>query len=325
MSSLPVVAIVGAPNVGKSSLVNRILRRRRAVVSEEPGTTRDRGYSRAEWAGREFTLVDTGGMEPEARVGLEALVTLQARVAVEGADVVVHLTDSRVGPTEADAAIARELRKAPGRNIVLVVNKLDDPAGDSERYRFYSLGEGEPHAISALHGIGVGDLLDVVVSLLPGSEPEEEDGLPRLAIVGRPNVGKSTLLNRLLGSERAVVSEVAGTTTDAVAGEVEVEGEDRVERYLLLDTAGISKNVRRARGVPYYSSLRTEEAIRRSDVALLLVDGVDGLVGGDLRIARQIEEAGSSCGVVINKRDLVSAERLREIGDAVSARMTDLK
>jgi GTPase len=324
VSRLPVVAIVGAPNVGKSSLVNRILGRRGAVVAEGPGTTRDRGYNRAEWAGREFVLVDTGGMEPAARVGLEALVTLQARVAVEEADVVIHLVDARVGPTEADAAIARELRRVPGRKrIVLAVNKLDNPADDAERYRFYALGEGEPHAISALHGIGVGDLLDVVVSLLPESEPAEADLLPRLAIVGRPNVGKSTLLNRLLGSERAVVSEVAGTTTDAVAGEVEVE--DSVERYLLLDTAGMSKNARWARGVPYYSSLRTAEAIRRSDVSLLLVDAVEGLVGGDLRIARQIEEAGSSCGVIINKRDLVAAERLREIGEDIGARMTDLK
>jgi len=325
VSRLPVVAIVGAPNVGKSSLVNRIVGRRGAVVSEEPGTTRDRGYSRAEWAGREFVLVDTGGMEPEARASeLEALVTLQARVAVEEADVVVHLTDARVGPTEADAAIARELRRAgEGREVVLAVNKLDNPADDSERYRFYSLGEGEPHAISALHGIGVGDLLDVIVALLPeDSGPAEDDGLPQLAIVGRPNVGKSTLLNRLLGSERAVVSEVAGTTTDAVAGEVEVEAG---ERYVLLDTAGMSKNARRARGVPYYSSLRTAEAIRRSDVSLLLVDALEGLVGGDMRIASQIEEAGSSCGVVINKRDLVSAERLREIGEDVAARMTDLK
>jgi len=319
-----VVAVVGAPNVGKSSLVNRILRRRGAVVWEQPGTTRDRGYNRAEWAGREFTLVDTGGMEPDARVGLQALVTLQAKVALEEADLIVHLVDARVGPTEADAAIARELRKVPGR-VVLAVNKLDNPADDTERYRFYSLGEGEPHPISALHGIGIGDLLDVVVSLLPESEPGEEDRLPRLAILGRPNVGKSTLLNRLLGSERAVVSEMPGTTTDAVAGEVEVETKEGVERFLLLDTAGMSKNVRRARGVPYYSALRTAEAIRRSDVSLLLVDAVDGLVGGDLRIARQIEEAGSSCGVVINKRDLVSPERLREIGDAVAARMSDLK
>jgi GTPase len=213
---LPVVAIVGAPNVGKSALINRILGRRQAVVAGEPGTTRDRSYSRAEWAGREFVLVDTGGMEPAARMGLEALVTLQARVAVEEADVVVHVVDAHTGPTEADAAVARELR---GGRVVLTVNKLDNPTDDTERYRFYALGEGEPHAISALHGLGVGDLLDVVVSVLPEAEAEEEE-LPRLAIVGRPNVGKSTLLNRLLGAERAVVSEVAGTTTDAVAGEV---------------------------------------------------------------------------------------------------------
>jgi len=324
VSRLPVVAVVGAPNVGKSSLVNRIMRRRGAVVSERPGTTRDRAYNRAEWAGREFTLVDTGGMEPRAKVGLEALVTLQARVAVEEADVVLHLTDARLGVTEADAVIARELRRARGQ-AVLAVNKLDNPADDTERHGFYSLGEGEPHAISALHGLGVGDLLDVVVSLLPPSDQDAEEELPRLAIVGRPNVGKSTLLNRLLGKDRAVVSETAGTTTDAVAAEIALELEGETERYLLLDTAGVSKGARRARGVPYYSSLRTSEAIRRSDVSLLLLDATDGIVAGDLRIAREIEDAGSSCGVVVNKRDLVPPDLLREIEGLILARLTDLK
>jgi GTPase len=251
-------------------------------------------------------------------------VTLQAKVAVEEADVVLHLTDARLGPTEADGAIARELRRARGK-AVLAVNKLDNPADDSERHQFYALGEGEPHAISAIHGLGVGDLLDVVVSMLPEYEPDEAEELPRLAIVGRPNVGKSTLLNRLLGAERAVVSEEAGTTTDAVAGEIEIHVEGERERYLLLDTAGVSKSARRSQGVPYYSSLRTSEAIRRSDVSLLLVDAVDGIVAGDLRIAREIEEAGSSCGVVVNKRDLVSAERLREVEGLIYARLTDLK
>jgi GTPase len=310
--------------VGKSSLVNRILRRRGAVVSERPGTTRDRAYNRAEWAGREFTLVDTGGMEPRAKVGLEALVTLQARVAVEDADVVLHLTDARLGPTEADAVIAGELNRARAKSV-LAVNKLDNPADDTERYGFYTLGEGEPYAISAVHGLGVGDLLDVVVSLLPESEPESEVEPPALAIVGRPNVGKSTLLNRLLGSDRAVVSEKAGTTTDAVAAEIAIEVEGEAEHYILLDTAGLSKAARRARGVPYYSSLRTSEAIRRSDVSLLLVDATDGIVTGDLRIAREIEEAGSSCGVVVNKRDLVPPQRLREIEELVTARLTDLE
>ena len=322
MSRLPVVAVVGAPNVGKSSMINRILRRRTAVVSDRPGTTRDRSYNRAEWAGAEFDLVDTGGMEPKAKVGLEALVTLQARVAVEEADVILHLTDARLGPTEADAAIARELRRSKAK-VVLAVNKLDNPADDTERHRFYTLGEGEPHPVSAVHGLGVGDLLDAVVALLPETTPDEDPEWPKLAIVGRPNVGKSTLLNRLLGAERAVVSEVAGTTTDAVAGEVEVEGE--AERYLLLDTAGVAKSVRRASGVPYYSSLRTSEAIRRSDVSLLLVDAVDGLVAGDMRVAREIQEAGRACGVLINKRDLVDHDRLREIEDGIAARLTDLK
>jgi GTP-binding protein len=324
VSRLPVVAVVGAPNVGKSSLINRILRRRGAVVSDQPGTTRDRSYNRAEWAGVEFDLVDTGGMEPRAKMGLEALVTLQARVAVEEADVILHLTDARLGPTEADAAIARELRRSRAR-IVLAVNKLDNPDDDTERHRFYTLGEGEPHPVSAVHGLGVGDLLDAVVALLPETNPEDDPDLPRLAIVGRPNVGKSTLLNRLLGAERAVVSELAGTTTDAVAGEVEVEVEGEIERYLLLDTAGVSRTARRASGVPYYSALRTSEAIRRSDVSLLLVDAVEGLVGGDLRVAREIEEAGRACGVLINKSDLVGAERLREVEYGVAARLTDLK
>jgi GTP-binding protein len=324
VSRAPVVAVVGAPNVGKSSLVNRIMGRRGAVVSEEPGTTRDRVYNRAEWAGRDFVLVDTGGLEPAARVGLQSLVTLQANVAVEEADVILHVVDARLGTTEADAAIVRQLRRASGK-VVLAVNKLDNPSDDTERYGFYALGEGEPHAISALHGIGVGDLLDEVIALLPDSEPDEEEGLPRLAIVGRPNVGKSTLLNRLLGADRAVVSEEAGTTTDAVAGEVEVEVNAEPVRFLVLDTAGVSRTAKRASGVPYYSSLRTAEAIRRSEVSLLLVDAVDGLVAGDLAIARQIEEAGSSCGVLTNKRDLVHRERIREIEGQLFARMTDLK
>jgi GTP-binding protein len=301
LNRLPVVAVVGAPNVGKSSLVNRIMGRRGAVVYERPGTTRDRAYNRAEWAGKEFTLVDTGGMEPRAKVGLETLVTLQARVAVEEADVVVHLTDARLGPTEADAVIAGELRRARSK-VVLAVNKLDNPADDTERHSFYSLGEGEPHV-----------------------EVQSEEEPPALAIVGRPNVGKSTLLNRLLGTDRAVVSEKAGTTTDAVAAEIALQVEGETERFLLLDTAGVSKGARRARGVPYYSSLRTSEAIRRSDVSLLLVDATDGIVAGDLRIAREIEEAGSSCGVVVNKRDLVPPQRLREIEGLISARLTDLK
>ena len=321
MSGLPVVAIVGAPNVGKSSLVNRIIGRRQAVVSGEPGTTRDRTYSRAEWAGTEFTLVDTGGMEPLSNVGLEALVTLQAKVAIEEAAVIVHLADSRTGLTEADAVIARELRRAPGE-VVLAVNKLDNPADDTDRYSFYSLGEGEPYPISAAHGLGTGDLLDAIVSRLPEPVEQPDEHLPRLAIIGRPNVGKSTLLNELIGSERSVVSDTPGTTTDAVAGEVSTEDDGT---YLILDTAGVNRSARRADGVPYYSALRTGEAIRSSDVSLLLIDATEGLVGGDLQLARQIEEAGRSCGVLINKRDLVSEERLREVEYQVSVRMTDLK
>lgn len=323
MRNLPVVAVVGAPNVGKSSFVNRVIGRRSAVVADEPGTTRDRSYTEAEWIGREFILVDTGGMEPAATVGLQALVTLQARVAVEEADVILHLADARTGPTEADSAIARELRKSAAK-VILAVNKLDNPSDDAERHQFYSLGEGEPHPISASHGIGVGDLLDEIAALLPEVEDEETSDLPRVSIIGRPNVGKSTLLNRLIGSERAVVSEVAGTTTDAVENELEVEVNGETKRYLLLDTAGVNRSARRASGVPYYSALRTAEAIRRSDVSLLMLDAVEGLASADLQLARQIEEAGRSCGVVINKSDLVSRDEAREIERKVSRRMTDL-
>ncbi|MDN5697159.1 MAG: ribosome biogenesis GTPase Der [Rubrobacter sp.] len=323
-AKLPVVAIVGAPNVGKSSFINRVIGKRSAVVAGEPGTTRDRGYNHAEWAGREFTLVDTGGIEPGSRgsePSLSQLVTLQARQAASEADVIVHLTDSRLGVTEADAVVARELRKTPGR-VILAVNKLDNPADDTPRYDFYSLGEGEPHAVSASHGLGFGDLLDVIVKALPEPKaPAQEDKLPRISIVGRPNVGKSTLLNRLLGSERAVVSEMAGTTTDAVAGELELPG----GRYLLLDTAGVARSSRRAEGVPYYSYLRTEEAIRRSHVSLLLVDAVEGLVSGDLQIASKIAEAGRACGVLVNKRDLADPDSLDWVEQTLSARLTDLK
>lgn len=322
--SLPVVAVVGAPNVGKSTLVNRILRRRQAVVADEPGTTRDRSYNLAEWAGREFVLVDTGGMEPTAKSGLEALVTLQARVAVEEADVILHVADARLGVTEADAAIARELRGAGGDRVVLAVNKLDNPQDDSGRYDFYALGEGEPRAISASHGLGVGDLLDEIVARLPKGGPESEaERLPSIAVIGRPNVGKSTLLNRLVGAERAVVSEVAGTTTDAVSHEVEDPISGR--RFRVLDTAGISKSFRRSSGVPYYATLKTDAAIRRADVSLLVIDATEGLVAEDLRLARQVEEAGRSLGLLVNKADLVDEYRLREIEADALYRLTDLK
>lgn len=324
MSVFPVVAVVGAPNVGKSSFINRVTGSRTSVVADEPGTTRDRAYKEAEWAGRDFVLVDTGGMEPTASSGLKALVTLQARVAVAEADVVLHIADSRLGVTEADTTIARELLSS-GAKVLLAVNKLDNHADDTERYVFYSLGEGEPHAISTLHGIGIGDLLDEVVGLLPDSEAVESEQYPTIAIVGRPNAGKSTLMNRLAGLERAVVSEVPGTTTDSVEHLVEIESGGVVGRYALLDTAGVNRSSRRAEGVPFYSSLRTSAAIRRADVSLLMVDAVEGLTGGDLKIAREIEENGRSCGVIINKTDLVDSDRVREIEAGVAYRMSDLE
>ncbi len=304
---LPVVAIVGRPNVGKSTLVNRILGRREAVVQDVPGVTRDRVSYEAEWAGRPFVLLDTGGWDPDAR-GLAAQIAAQAERAVALADVVVLVVDAQVGATDSEEAVVRVLRKA-GNPVVLAVNKVDDVRSESDASVLWSLGLGEPHPVSALHGRGSGDLLDAIMAVLPqeGAGRSRLGGPRRVALVGKPNVGKSSLLNAVVGSQRAVVSEVAGTTVDPVDEIVVL----RDREWLFVDTAGIRRRVREASGHEYYASLRTHAALEKAEVAIVLVDGGEPLSEQDLRITSMVEETGRAMVLAINKWDLVDEERRR--------------
>ena len=267
-AGVPVVAVVGRPNVGKSTLVNRILGRRQAVVEDTPGVTRDRIAYDAQWAGRRFTLVDTGGWEPDAR-DRAAAIAAQAESAVATADVVLFVVEATVGATDADEAAVKMLRRA-AKPVLLVANKADNPTLELEAASLWSLGLGEPHPVSALHGRGTGDLLDAVLAALPSAPPVEAPapvrGPRRVALVGRPNVGKSSLLNRLAGEERAVVDRVAGTTVDPVDSLVTIGG----ETWLLVDTAGLRRRVARAAGTEYYASLRTAGAIDAAEVVVVL-------------------------------------------------------
>ncbi len=304
---VPVVAVVGRPNVGKSTLVNRILGRRAAVVEDVPGVTRDRVAYDATWAGRRFTVVDTGGWEQSAR-GLAAAVAEQAQVAVELADAVLFVIDAAVGATDADEAVARVLHRS-GRPVVLAVNKVDDARRESDAAELWSLGLGEPHPVSALHGRGSGDLLDAVLAALPKPAPPaldgEEIGPRRVALLGRPNVGKSSLLNRLAGEQRSVVDDVAGTTRDPVDSLLTLGG----ETWRFVDTAGLRRKVREASGAEYYSSLRTETALRSAEVALILLDAGERLSEQDQRILSMAVEAGRAVVIAFNKWDLVDEDR----------------
>lgn len=304
---VPVLAVVGRPNVGKSTLVNRIIGRREAVVEDVPGVTRDRVSYDANWAGRAFTVVDTGGWDPDAR-GLAASIRAQAEVAVTLADAVMFVVDAAVGITDDDEAVVRILRKS-GKPVVLAANKVDDQRGEAEAYGLWNLGLGEPYPVSALHGRGSGDLLDAVLAALPETPQEsigEEVGGPRrIAIVGKPNVGKSSLLNKLAGSDRVVVDNVAGTTVDPVDELVELG--DRVWRF--IDTAGIRKRVKEASGHEYYASLRTTTAIDRAEVAVLVLDGSQSISEQDQRIIQTVREAGRALVIAFNKWDLVDEER----------------
>lgn len=300
----PVVAVVGRPNVGKSTLVNRIIGRREAVVEDRPGVTRDRVAYDANWAGRSFTVVDTGGWQPDAE-GLSAQVAMQAEVAVTAADVVVLVVDATVGPTDTDDAVARVLRRAK-RPVLLVANKVDDERGEADAHALWSMGLGQPYPVSALHGRGSGDLLDAIVAALPTPLPTEETAeLPRIALVGKPNVGKSSVLNRLAGHGRSVVDPVAGTTVDPV-DEVVTLG-DTVWRF--VDTAGIRRKVKEASGQEYFASLRTHAAIASSDVAVVLFDASETLTEQDTRIVSMVVDAGRACVLAFNKWDLMDDER----------------
>ncbi|HZK35560.1 MAG TPA: ribosome biogenesis GTPase Der, partial [Aeromicrobium sp.] len=290
----------------KSTLVNRILGRREAVVEDIPGVTRDRVSYDALWNGREFTVVDTGGWDPDAR-GMAERITAQAEIAINIADAVLFVVDATVGITDIDAAVVKILRKSK-KPVVLAANKVDDQRTEGEAATLWNLGLGEPYPVSALHGRGSGDMLDAILAALP--EPPEEDwnkprGPRRVAIVGKPNVGKSSLLNRLAGEERVVVDDVAGTTVDPVDELIELGG--RTWRF--IDTAGIRKRVKEASGHEYYASLRTNSAIERAEVAVMVVDGSQPLTEQDTRIISNVAETGRALVIAFNKWDLVDEER----------------
>ncbi|MFY1693297.1 ribosome biogenesis GTPase Der [Plantactinospora sp. WMMB782] len=303
---VPVVAVVGRPNVGKSTLVNRIIGRRQAVVEDTPGVTRDRVPYDAQWSGRQFTVVDTGGWEPDAKDRAGAIAA-QAENAVATADVVLFVVDATVGATDVDEAAVRMLRRS-AKPVLLVANKADNTAVELEATSLWSLGLGEPRPVSALHGRGSGDLLDAILEALPDAPPVTEAGPRgprRVALVGRPNVGKSSLLNRLAKEERAVVDSVAGTTVDPVDSLVEIGG----EVWQLVDTAGLRKRVGRASGTEYYASLRTAAAIEAAEVAVVLLDASEPISEQDQRILSTVIETGRALVIAFNKWDLVDADR----------------
>ncbi|MCX2964351.1 ribosome biogenesis GTPase Der [Gordonia sp. NPDC062954] len=302
---VPVVAIVGRPNVGKSTLVNRILGRREAVVEDIPGVTRDRVSYAASWSGRRFTVVDTGGWEPDAK-GLQQAVATQAEYAMQTADAIVLVVDGTVGATSTDEAVARVLRRSK-TPVVLVANKIDSERAEADVATLWSLGLGEPFPVSAAHGRGAGDLLDVILNMLP-STPREAPALGgprRVALVGKPNVGKSSLLNKLAGAERSVVDNVAGTTVDPVDELIELGG----ETWQFVDTAGLRRKVRTASGHEYYASLRTRAALDAAEVAILLIDASEPITEQDLRVLSMIIESGRALVIAFNKWDLVDEDR----------------
>ena len=302
----PILAVVGRPNVGKSTLVNRIIGRREAVVEDRPGVTRDRVSYDATWNGRAFTVVDTGGWDPDAR-GLAEQIAAQAEMAVSVADAVLFVVDATVGITDSDEAVVRILRKS-GKPVVLAANKVDDQRTEAEASLLWNLGLGEPWPVSALHGRGSGDLLDACLAALPEAPPErlnEVGGPRRIAIIGRPNVGKSSLLNKLAGEERVVVDDASGTTVDPVDELVELGG----TTWRFIDTAGIRKRVKTASGHEYYASLRTTTAIERAEVAVLVIDGSQSISEQDMRIVQTVRESGRALVIAFNKWDLVDDER----------------
>jgi GTPase len=324
-AAAPVLAVVGRPNVGKSTLVNRILGSRQAVVEDTPGVTRDRVSYDATWRGRAFTIVDTGGWEPavEGTPSLAARVAAQARVAVDAADAVLFVVDAVVGVTDADAAVAAVLRRS-GKPVVVAANKVDDAPGEPAVHALWSLGLGEPVPVSALHGRGSGDLLDVVLNALPAApaEPDEvEAGPRRIALVGRPNVGKSSLLNKLAGTERVLVDPVAGTTRDPVDEVIELAG----KTWRFVDTAGIRRRVHQTQGADYFAALRTERALERAEVAVVIVDASEPLAEQDLRIFSMVIEAGRALVIAYNKWDLVDSYRRESLDREIDRQLYNVR
>lgn len=304
----PVVAVVGRPNVGKSTLVNRILQRRAAVVQDIPGVTRDRVSYDADWNGREFVLVDTGGWASDAD-GMAARIAEQAELAISTADAVLFVVDATVGTLDEDEAVVQVLRRSR-KPVVVAANKVDDQRAEAEAAAMWNLGLGQPWPVSALHGRGSGDLLDALLEVLPEAPPEgdgEPGGPRRIALVGKPNVGKSSLLNKLAGQQRVVVDNVAGTTVDPVDELVDIGG----TTYQLIDTAGIRRRVKEASGHEYYASLRTQSAIERAECCVMVIDASEPISEQDLRILSSIEESGRALVIAYNKWDLTDEERRR--------------
>ncbi len=299
--SIPVVALVGRPNVGKSQLFNRLAGTETAIVSEEAGTTRDRHFGRVEWNGHRFWLVDTGGLTDDPRLAMDREIRRQVQVAIGEAELLVFVVDAKAGLHPSDARVAELLRES-GKPWILVANKVDDPR-DTDFYEFFELGAGDPVPVSAINGKGSGDLLDVIVDRLPASAEAEDDAL-HVAIVGRPNVGKSSLVNRLLGEERLVVSDQAGTTRDAIDTPMRFHGRS----FVFIDTAGLRRQTKIEDGIEFYSSLRTRRAIERSDICVLVIDAVEGLHNQDLKIATLAWEAGRGLIIVVNKWDLAEKD-----------------
>ena len=301
----PLVAIVGRPNVGKSMLFNKLIGKRLAIVEDTPGVTRDRIYGECEWAGRKFMLVDTGGIEPRADNEILTFMREQAQIAIDHADVIIFLTDIKSGLTASDQDVANMLLRS-GKPIVLAVNKMDSTGAiDPDYYEFYNLGMGDPVAVSAVHGHGTGDLLDECVKYFPPeTEEDEEDDTIKVAVIGKPNVGKSSLVNRILGQERVIVSNVAGTTRDAIDSRFENE----TGKYIFIDTAGMRKKSKVDESIERYSVLRATMAIDRADVCLILIDATEGVTEQDTKVAGLAHEAGKACIIVVNKWDLVDKD-----------------
>ena len=304
---LPVIAVVGRPNVGKSTFFNRVIGQRLAIVEDQPGVTRDRHFAKAEWNGRHFYIVDTGGMVEGSDEEMDRLIREQVLAAIDEADLVVLLVDGRDGPNPHDYAIAERLRRSR-RPAVLLVNKVDNLGAPTslQHHDFWDLGLGEPYPVSSLSGKGSGDVLDIMVEHLPESDAQEEEDEIRVAVVGVPNVGKSSLVNRMLGEDRVVVSEVAGTTRDAIDTPMTYQG----QRLVFVDTAGLRRQSRVHESVEYYSGLRTERAIERADVCLLMIDATEPIHNQDLRIAQRAWDAGCGLIIVANKWDLVEKETM---------------
>nr|WP_302596204.1 ribosome biogenesis GTPase Der [uncultured Cellulosilyticum sp.] len=300
--SKPIVAVIGRPNVGKSTLFNRLTKTKTSIVDDTPGVTRDRIYGEVEWLNHKFTLIDTGGIEPDSKDIILSQMRRQAEAAIESADVIIFLVDVKTGLTDADTHVANMLRKSH-KPVVLVVNKVDDMVHQTMGvYEFYNLGLGEPIPISSGQALNMGDMLDEVVSHFPqANEEEEEDDKIRVAIIGKPNVGKSSLVNRIVGEERVIVSDIAGTTRDSVDTEVTINGQD----YVLIDTAGIRRKSKIKENIERYSIIRTLAAIERADVVLIVISAEEGVTEQDTKIAGMAHEAGKGCILVVNKWDAI--------------------